>query len=511
MMNKQKIEFGDFQTPFELAKQVTRFVKRIFPAPSIVVEPTCGLGNFVKASIEVWGSACSYFGFDINEHYISLLKRSFKLPDNCSIKVSDFFSTNWHNLFNDKKDSKILVIGNPPWVTNSVLGSLKSNNLPAKNNFQNLGGFAAKTGKANFDIAEWMIIKIIENLQGCSACLAMLCKTATARKVLKYFWINNAHVYNSSIHIIDAKKHFNVSVDACLFITHIDSERKSKDAYIYNGLSFENKISHCGISGNELIANIDDFKKYHQIDGIDYYRWRSGIKHDAVKVMELTRDNGIFINGFDDVVAIESDYIYPLLKSSDIGNNRITPQKYVIVTQKNIGDDTSEIKIKAPKTWAYLEKHSDILDWRKSIIYKKRPRFSVFGIGDYSFTPWKVAISGLYKDIHFAVVGKQDEKPTMLDDTCYFIPCDSREEALFLAQQLNSETCLKFLKSLIFFDAKRPINIDILRRVDLKKLSELNEMVDKAMKYLSYAQTSFTHQPLLVFEKREKYLTKRCT
>jgi len=38
---KRKIEFGDFQTPFELAKQVTHFVKEISPNPSIIVEPTC--------------------------------------------------------------------------------------------------------------------------------------------------------------------------------------------------------------------------------------------------------------------------------------------------------------------------------------------------------------------------------------------------------------------------------------------------------------------------------------
>ena len=34
-----------------------------------------------------------------------------------------------------------------------------------------------------------------------------------------------------------------------------------------------------------------------------------------------------------------------------------------------------------------------ILDNRKSSIYNKRPRFSIFGIGDYSFSKWKVAIS----------------------------------------------------------------------------------------------------------------------
>ena len=508
MPSKRKIEFGDFQTPFELAKQVTHFVKEIFPNPPIIVEPTCGLGSFIKASMDEWGDNCKYYGFDINENYINNLKSSIKKTDKLFLSVNDFFIFDWSNFFHNKND-KVLIIGNPPWVTNSALGLLKSNNLPQKSNFQRLGGFAAKTGKANFDIAEWMLIKLIESLQGCTACLAMLCKTATARKVLKHFWINNSHVYSSSIHIVDAKQHFNVSVDACLFVTFINPKGKSKDAYIYESLSFNNEVTHFGIYANELIANIDDFKKYRKVDGIYYYKWRSGIKHDATKVMELTKDDENYKNGFGEPVKIDSEYIYPLLKSSDLGNNRLVPRKYVIVTQKTVKDDTNVIKTKAPKTWAYLEKYSSILDSRKSIVYKKRSRFSVFGIGDYSFTSWKVAISGLYKDIHFCAIGQRDGKPIMVDDTCYFIPCSSRDEALFIAQQLNSEACLKFLKSLIFFDAKRPINIDILRRIDLKKLSEINGKLHEVLKYLSYSQAPFTQQVPLIFEKNEEYRKNR--
>jgi hypothetical protein len=328
---------------------------------------------------------------------------------------------------------------------------LNSNNLPAKSNFQRLGGFSAKTGKANFDIAEWMIIKLIESLQGYDACLAMLCKTATARKVLKHFWNINGQVNNSTIHLIDSKKYFNVSVNACLFVTFINPQKKSQDAHVYENLSFNNKISHIGIFTNELIANIDEFKKSRIIDGIDYYRWRSGIKHDAAKVMELEKDGERYVNGYGKSVELESEFIYPLLKSSDLGSKRLGIRKYVIVTQQKVGDDTKIIQDRAPKTWAYLENYSSVLDNRKSIIYKNRPRFSIFGIGDYSFTSWKVAISGLYKNIHFSSIGRHNNKTIMVDDTCYFIPCSSQNEATFISEQLNSENCLKFIKSLIFF------------------------------------------------------------
>jgi len=41
---------------------------------------------------------------------------------------------------------------------------MRSENLPKKSNFQGLRGLDARTGKSNFDIAEWMLIRLIEAL-----------------------------------------------------------------------------------------------------------------------------------------------------------------------------------------------------------------------------------------------------------------------------------------------------------------------------------------------------------
>ena len=70
------------------------------------------------------------------------------------------------------------------------------------------------------------------------------------------------------------------------------------------------------------------------------------------------------------------------------------------------------------------------------------------------------------------VIGTVAQKPIMVDDTCYFIPCSTREEAVFIAKLLNSEVCQRFLRSLIFFDAKRPITKDILQRINLYEIAK---------------------------------------
>ena len=52
-------------------------------------------------------------------------------------------------------------------------------------------------------------------------------------------------------------------------------------------------------------------------------KWRSGIKHDCASVMELRKVNHQLINGFNEVVDLEERYLFPLLKGSDVAQNRI--------------------------------------------------------------------------------------------------------------------------------------------------------------------------------------------
>jgi hypothetical protein len=221
--------------------------------------------------------------------------------------------------------------------------------------------------------------------------------------------------------------------------------------------------------------------------------------------MEFKKQGTTLVNGAGECVEVEQTYLYPLLKSSDLANGRLTPQRYVLVTQRRPGDDTRDISRTAPQTWSYLERHADALDRRQSIIYQKRSRFSVFGIGDYTFSPWKVAVSGLYKNFRFEVVGRYQGKPVVLDDTCYFVPCSSEQEVSFVSLLLNSDIAKRFLRTLVFHDAKRPVTIDVLNRIDLKRVAERLGLESDARKYFRDAALFEGGQRLLVFEEQEKY------
>jgi hypothetical protein len=189
--------------------------------------------------------------------------------------------------------------------------------------------------------------------------------------------------------------------------------------------------------------------------------------------MELTTTPQGYQNGLGERIALEDTLLFPMLKSSDIGNGRIHPRGAMVVTQQRVGQDTGSIRTTAPETWTYLTRHAALLDRRGSTIYKNKPAFSVFGVGPYSFTPWKVAISGFYKKLRFVKIGPVNGRPVVFDDTIYFLPCGSDEEACFIAALLGSAPAQEFLQSMIHWDEKRPITADILKRLSLRKLAVL--------------------------------------
>jgi hypothetical protein len=504
-----KNEYGDFQTPEKLAKRVVSLVAELFGTPDVVIEPSVGRGSFLAASAAKWETCSKYLGYEINKEYVDLARRSLS-QFNAQIFHRDFFTEDWAANVSQFGKARVLIIGNPPWITNSDLGQLRSDNLPKKSNFQGLRGLEARTGKSNFDIAEWMLIRLIEALPPDGA-IAMLCKTMTARKVLRHFWKTDGGREGSRLFCIDAKAEFGVAVDACLLFAN-GKRTGNRTATVYDDLDTKSSKTRFGFIDGDLVSDLDSYQERRHLDGgSSVYTWRSGIKHDAAKVMEFARDGYKLVNGFGEIVDIEGDYVFPLLKSSDLGNGRIVIRKEVLVTQRHTGDDTAEIKRKAPKTWKYLMRHADALDGRRSSIYENRPRFSIFGIGPYSYAPWKVAISGLYKKISFVLVPPCGTRPVMVDDTCYSIPCQSKEEAELLYALLSSSQAIDFLNALVFVDSKRPITIDVLRRLSIVELARHLEKFDELARLVKVdsATEKAGTQILLLMEPELKYRTKR--
>ncbi|MEY3239081.1 MAG: hypothetical protein RIR11_519 [Bacteroidota bacterium] len=488
-----RAEYGDFQTNAGLANKVTMFLSAKMITPEILIEPTCGKGNFIIASLRNFKSIQYVFGVEIYKPYIwetkfNIIDFFLTNPDvnkpEISITHCNVFDFDFRKIAKKYSTKTVLVLGNPPWVTNSKLGSLNSNNLPKKTNFKNHSGLDAMTGKGNFDIAEFITLIMMETFQNMKGNLLLLIKNSVIKNILFDQYKKQFNIASIEKHCIDSKKEFSVSVEAALFYCQLNSN-PTFDCAEFN--FYDNDISYLkfGWMADKFISNIDIYQHTKEIDGLCPFVWRQGLKHDCSTVMELEKVNGHYVNGLNEEIKLEEDLVYGILKSSDLKNTVISQtRKFTIVTQKKIGQETKYIKTDYPKTYQYLTQHQASFDARKSSIYNNKPSFSIFGIGDYSFKPYKVAISGLYKTFHFTLILPLGNKPVMLDDTCYLIGFDHIEFAVYSLILLNSNTTVQFLQSVTFADAKRTFTKDVLMRIDLLELakrkskSELQDALD---------------------------------
>lgn len=506
-------EYGDWQTNMKLALSVCQLIKQMGADPRIIIEPTCGKGHFILAALQTFDNIEEIYGVEIYEPYIDTLKISILQhfldhPGTKKIKIRLFHQNIFDFDFDPIKKSfnkrEILAVGNPPWVTNSKLSTIQSNNLPKKSNIKRTKGIDAITGKGNFDIAEYICGQIFDFLEGENATFAFLLKNSVIKNLIyeqkkKRYQITHLTQYN-----IDAREEFGASVAAALLYAKMGNGC-SEQCRIRDFYSLKS-VQEYGWVNNNFVSDIGSYNQYRYMDGKSPLTWWSGIKHDCSKVMELTLKDGKFINGFGQAVEIENNLIYPLIKSSDIKKDLITTtRKYIIITQKATSEDTDWIRESYPLTYKYLDEHAALLDNRKSSIYRNRPRFSLFGIGDYSFKRYKVVISGLYKEPHFSFVGEIDGKPAMLDDTCYLLGFDSQKEAHVTLQLLNSPPVQAFIRSLLFVDAKRVVNKDLLMRIDLTQIARQMPKDDLDIdelewgKFISFIKSSSTPRQFELF------------
>lgn len=457
-------EWGDFQTPAALATHVFEVLGDA--GWTRLLEPTCGTGRFLSASVDL-GPEVERLGIETQPHYV---REASDLG--FAVLERNIFDLNLGRDLEWKKAGALLVVGNPPWVTSAQLGSLRSINLPAKSNIRNLRGFDAMTGASNFDIAEYIFLKLMIELQEQRPTIALLVKTQVARNVLAYAEQFALPYAQFEIRLIDAKKWFGASVEACLFtVTFCDKPRYMCD--VYPDLESRTPSHTIGVVDNRLVSDVVKYRGSSFADGMSPVEWRSGVKHDASRVMEISDDARASLG-------LEDDYVFPLLKCTDLFRGRLQPSRCMIIPQRQLGEQTEHLRRDAPRLWAYLEAHAEVLDSRASSIYRSQPRFAVFGLGEYSFAPYKIAVSGLHKEAQFVLLGQHRGRPIVVDDASYIAPFDDGLEAALCWALLRNEVTTGLLDALVFWDAKRPINKKLLQRIDLAAVAAKCDAIELA-------------------------------
>ncbi len=465
MKSLAKVEFGDFQTPPALADAACALLLRRGVTPSRIIEPTCGVGAFVGAAQRAY-PRLPLTGFELNPAYAAQARAD---HPHARVVTADFFSHDWDTELRDDLDP--LILGNPPWVTSAAVSVVQGANLPIKANIYGLRGLAAKTGKANFDIAEWMLLRLLQARHGRPATLAVLCKTATARKVLRHAWRGHLPIATASLHLIDASAHFGAAVDACLLFARLGTVGPTQ-AEVFADLAATSPTHRIGLAGADLVSDLDAYHRLRSYEGLFPFQWRSGLKHDCASVLELSPSpDGYLRNKSREIVEVEDFTLFPWCKSTELARRGGKPAHRLLLPHTSLAEPTETYLANAPRALAYLRNHADAFAARKSSIYKRGGAFAVFGVGAYTFSPWKVAVSALHRPIKFSVVGPTNGRPVLFDDTCYYLSFSHETEARAVAAVLNSPTCLRFIETLVFPGAKRSVTVELLQRLNFQAVA----------------------------------------
>lgn len=436
-----------------------------------MLEPTCGEGSFLLAAARAFPEA-EVIGVERAREHVIAARRAIDgagLSGRAAVIEADLFTLDWSELI-PRDRSPLLVVGNPPWVTAAEMARIGGHNLPLKSNFRALRGVDAITGASNFDISEAVLLAALHHLQARAAVVAMLCKLAVARRVLTYAAERRLPLEPIGLWRVDARRNFGAAVDAGLFVFRTDG---AGDRWTCPVVEVDRRQGRAfGLVDSVPVADFERYQRWQAYVGADQLRWRSGVKHDCAAVMELTGpDPGTLHNRLGERLSLEPDHLYPLVKTADLRRGRVDGGRWLLVPQQRVGEPTEGLTQRAPKTWSYLERHRARFDRRASTVYRGKPPFSIFGVGPYSFAPWKVAVSGLDQGARFLLLGPRGGRPVMLDDTCYFLGFDDERLARAALAVMTSAPASELLSAMMFPDAKRPLTLALLKRLHLGRLT----------------------------------------
>ena len=145
-------------------------------------------------------------------------------------------------------------------------------------------------------------------------------------------------------------------------------------------------------------------------------------------------------------MTIEPDFVFPLLRGRDVKRWKALPTYQVIVPQDPNapakGFAEAEMQSQFPKTYDYFKQFEEPLRKRKvfKLFFdvKTAPFFSVYAIGPYTFSPFKVVWREVSNSLDAAVCGTHDSRIAVPDHTLVYISCQSEEEAHFVCALMNS-------------------------------------------------------------------------
>lgn len=406
-----------------------------------------------------------------------------------------------------------IIIGNPPWINWEYLSKDYRTNLKHLFNNYNLLTTKIRVGAIKIDISALFIYRSIDKYLKKFGKLGFiitqtLFKSKSTRGFRKFLLPDNTPIKVIKFHDLVDIQPFETALNRTSIVimekglkTHYPikyyfwkkkkSIRKKKDLDVEQ---IKNNINIIDLWAMPILLSDPDspwiagsllsLEVSKKITGrTKKYKARHGTNTGGasgifwIKINEKTSERELVIENLSEEgrkkmpkienIKIERDLIYPLLRGKNIKRwNYEFKDNYIIVphnSETGINALPENImKKNFPKTLLYFEseKIKSILSSRRAFKYRWGGSFklwySLFEIGDYTFTPYKVAYKGQVATKLIAVVisSHNDKylgrKMIVPDQTVTFIPLKNKEEAFFVCAFLNSNITRLLYRSLLY-------------------------------------------------------------
>lgn len=526
--HEMRLQLGEYYTPRGVAELSVGELDVGDYETDTFLDPGCGSGIFLATCIDAKRDALgdelapealvdviteTVYGIDLNPVAVKSAKLSYLLSllplleegDVKRLELPVFLTDSLKLTRNDQlrfRDDAIdlsvdYLVGNPPWLTwgnlsESVRDAWREKYVKQLDLLPH-HGVETRLGHANDDISVpfiWVCIHHYLNEEGeASFVLKRDIMKGPAGRLLRTQRVNSRPVTVRHIHDFNRLRPFGDDVGVHSAIYTLDTGEQSKfpietDSWKKgNGKPafstadrMRDTLKHED-TGMIPVEEDDPSSSWIREDaenralGECEHDIRHGVKDDATDVYSIDRSQ---------LGELEHDHIYPYIKSKNVVKYGLFGHElHLVPIRKANEDNETEMQNSCPKTYEYLESNRQALDDRSSTWLDKGTFYNVFGLGEYTWSDYKVVWCRLGFKPHFAVVSTVDdedlgEKMVVPGDHFMFISTDDKYEAHFLCGLLNSSIYQKSIKG-IASEGKSSLSKTVISKLELPGYKETED------------------------------------
>ena len=174
---------------------------------------------------------------------------------------------------------------------------------------------------------------------------------------------------------------------------------------------------------------------------------------------------------------LETDYIYPLLRGKDVKKWEYNTEYSIILPYAKDGKviEKKELLLTCPNMfdYFYLDRHAFVTILRERATFQKfilrqdkfAPEYSLYNIGEYTFSPYKVIWKALAKGVAAVTISKDKDRLLIPDHNLLMVPLEDESEAYYLTGILNADIISQFVNAYVAWF----ISGHILERIKIPK------------------------------------------